>query len=90
LVAVPVSSTKRYMGHTLAAAGGVEAAVSLWALTRGLLPANLGLRNPLADAKLDLVAETREARSLRHVLSNSFGFGGNNAALVFTGSDHGP
>ncbi|MCA8911542.1 MAG: beta-ketoacyl-[acyl-carrier-protein] synthase family protein [Planctomycetes bacterium] len=89
-VAVPVSSTKRYMGHTLAAAGGVEAAVSLWALTRGLLPANLGLRNPLADAKLDLVAETREARSLRHVLSNSFGFGGNNAALVFTGSDHGP
>lgn len=85
---VPVSSTKRYMGHTLAAAGGLEAAVSLWALEQKKLPANLGLRQPLADAVLDFVTTTRAAPELRHVLSNSFGFGGNNAALVFTGSGH--
>lgn len=82
--AVPVSSTKRFFGHTLAAAGGVEAVVSVWALRHRLLPANLGLRAPLEDAKLDLVSENRPAPGLRHVLSNSFGFGGNNAALVFT------
>ncbi|MCZ7605964.1 MAG: beta-ketoacyl-[acyl-carrier-protein] synthase family protein [Planctomycetota bacterium] len=82
--AVPVSSTKRFFGHTLAAAGGIEAVVSVWALRHKLLPANLGLRAPLEDAKLDLVAENRGAPGLRHVLSNSFGFGGNNAALVFT------
>ncbi len=82
--AVPVSSTKRFFGHTLAAAGGIEAVVSVWALRQKLLPANLGLRAPLEDAALDLVAENRAAPGLRHVLSNSFGFGGNNAALVFT------
>jgi len=82
--AVPVSSTKRFFGHTLAAAGGVEAVVSVWALRHRLLPANLGLRAPLEDAKLDLVSENRPAPGLKHVLSNSFGFGGNNAALVFT------
>jgi 3-oxoacyl-[acyl-carrier-protein] synthase II len=86
---VPVSSTKRYMGHTLAAAGGLEAVVALWALDRQALPANLGLRDALEDAKLDLVTTTREAPGLRHVLSNSFGFGGNNAALVFTGEADG-
>ena len=84
---VPVSSTKRYMGHTLAAAGGLEAAVSLWALQQKQLPANLGLRNALDDARLNLVRETTAAHELRHVLSNSFGFGGNNAALVFSGAD---
>lgn len=82
--AVPVSSTKRFFGHTLAAAGGIEAVVSVWALRHKLLPANLGLRAPLEDAALDLVAENRAAPGLRHVLSNSFGFGGNNAALVFS------
>ena len=80
----PVSSTKRFTGHTLAAAGGVEAAISVWALQHKQLPANLGLRSPLESAKLDLVQETRSAPELRHVLSNSFGFGGNNAALLFS------
>jgi 3-oxoacyl-(acyl-carrier-protein) synthase len=82
--AVPVSSTKRFFGHTLAAAGGIEAVVAVWALRHKLLPSNLGLRAPLEDAKLDLVVENRPAPGLKHVLSNSFGFGGNNAALVFT------
>ncbi|MCB9932484.1 MAG: beta-ketoacyl-[acyl-carrier-protein] synthase family protein [Planctomycetes bacterium] len=82
--AVPVSSTKRFFGHTLAAAGGIEAVVSVWALRHKLLPANLGVRVPLEEAKLDLVTVNQPAQGLHHVLSNSFGFGGNNAALVFT------
>ncbi|MCB9893832.1 MAG: beta-ketoacyl-[acyl-carrier-protein] synthase family protein [Planctomycetes bacterium] len=81
---VPVSSTKRFFGHTLAAAGGVEAVVAVHALQQKKLPPNLGLRAPLEDSRLDLVTGTRETPALRHVLSNSFGFGGNNAALVFT------
>lgn len=84
---VPVSSTKRYMGHTLAAAGGLEAAVSLWALQQKQLPANLGLRDVLDDAPLKLVRETTAVAELHNILSNSFGFGGNNAALVFSGAD---
>jgi 3-oxoacyl-[acyl-carrier-protein] synthase II len=81
---VPVSSTKRFFGHTLAAAGGMEAVISVWALQQKKLPSNLGLREPLEDAKLDLVTKTRPAPGLKHVLSNSFGFGGNNAALLFS------
>lgn len=81
---VPVSSTKRFTGHTLAAAGGLEAVVSVWALQKQLLPGNLGLREPLEDAPLNLVTNTRAVAGLKHVLSNSFGFGGNNAALVFS------
>ncbi|MBZ0135191.1 MAG: beta-ketoacyl-[acyl-carrier-protein] synthase family protein [Planctomycetes bacterium] len=81
---VPVSSTKRFTGHTLAAAGGIEAVISLWALRHKTLPVNLGLRSPLEDAALDLVTEARSAPGLKHVLSNSFGFGGNNAALLFS------
>lgn len=81
---VPVSSTKRYSGHTLAAAGGVEAVISVWSLRNELLPGNLGLRGEPEDSAIDVVARTRPARGLRHVLSNSFGFGGNNATLVFS------
>lgn len=80
---VPVSSTKRFFGHTLAAAGGIEAVVSVWALQNGLLPQNLGLREAEENG-IALLRETRKADDLRHVLSNSFGFGGNNAALVFS------
>lgn len=81
--AVPVSSTKRSFGHTLAAAGGVEAVVSVWALMNDLLPMNLGLRGDPEDTRIDVLHENTPATP-RHVLSNSFGFGGNNAALVFS------
>lgn len=81
---VPVSSTKRFLGHTLAAAGAIEAVICARALQNKLLPGNLGLRQPLDDAKLDLLKEPRKSPGLRHVLSNSFGFGGNNAALVLS------
>ncbi|MDC1142087.1 beta-ketoacyl-[acyl-carrier-protein] synthase family protein [Planctomycetota bacterium] len=77
---VPVSSTKRYTGHTLAAAGGIEAVISLLAL-KGLQPANLGTSD--IDSDINVLLEN-EQRNVNHVLSNSFGFGGNNAALVFS------
>ena len=80
---VPVSSTKRLFGHTLGAAGGIEAAVCVRALQLGLLPANAGLREPMEDSGLQLLREPREMR-VDNVLSNSFGFGGNNATLVFS------
>ncbi len=85
--AVPVSSTMRFFGHTLAASGAMKAVLCVEALRQRKLWPNLGLRTALAEAQLDLVREIRQAPGLKHVLSNSFGFGGNNAALVFTRVD---
>lgn len=81
--AVPVSSTKRLFGHTLAASGGIKAVICTLALANKMLPANVGLNTP-QDHALDLLAQPRKAPALKHVVSNSFGFGGNNAALVFS------
>jgi 3-oxoacyl-[acyl-carrier-protein] synthase-1 len=79
--AVPCSSTKGATGHTLGAAGGVEAAISLLALRHRLLPAGLNIRDPDPALHLDYLRENRE-QPLRAALSNSFGFGGTNASLV--------
>jgi 3-oxoacyl-(acyl-carrier-protein) synthase len=78
-----VSSTKRFFGHTLAAAGAIEAIVSILALERQRVPANLGLRRVDPAMGLTPVAETVDA-ALSAVMSNSMGFGGSNCALVFT------
>ncbi|MBN2577039.1 MAG: beta-ketoacyl-[acyl-carrier-protein] synthase family protein [Deltaproteobacteria bacterium] len=77
-----VSSTKRFFGHTLAAAGAIEAIVAVLALERQAIPPNLGLRK--VDPKIPLapVAEYREAE-LDVAMSTSLGFGGNNSALLF-------
>ena len=80
--ATPCSSTKGATGHTLGAAGGVEAAICLLALGDGLLPAGLNLHTPDPALGADYVRENRSA-PLRAALSNSFGFGGTNASLVF-------
>ncbi|MDH5539821.1 MAG: beta-ketoacyl-[acyl-carrier-protein] synthase family protein [Rhizobacter sp.] len=77
----PCSSTKGATGHTLGAAGGVEAAISLLALQSGLLPGGLNLRHPDPLLTSNYIGESHAAK-LRHVLSNSFGFGGSNASLV--------
>ncbi|HEY0821687.1 MAG TPA: beta-ketoacyl-[acyl-carrier-protein] synthase family protein [Rhizobacter sp.] len=79
---VPASSTKGATGHTLGAAGGVEAAISLLALQHGLMPAGLNVRERDPALQLDYLRHNREG-TLKHVLSNSFGFGGSNASLVF-------
>lgn len=78
---VPCSSTKGATGHTLGAAGGVEAVISLLALRHGLVPGGLNLREQDPALRLHYVTANRHA-PLRHVLSNSFGFGGSNASLV--------
>ena len=78
---VPCSSTKGATGHTLGAAGGVEAAICVLALEHGFIPAGLHVREPDPALALPYVRANRHAR-LRAVLSNSFGFGGTNASLV--------
>ena len=78
----PCSSTKGYTGHTLGAAGGVEAAISVLALQQGLLPAGLNVRQPDPALQSNYLLATRRA-PLDLVASNSFGFGGSNACLLF-------
>lgn len=77
------SSTKPFTGHTLAAAGAIEAVFSILSLQQGAVPPNLHFDTPMEE--LDLIPETTiEHRSLSHVLSNSFGFGGNCSSLIFS------
>ncbi|MEP6955662.1 MAG: beta-ketoacyl-[acyl-carrier-protein] synthase family protein [Chthoniobacterales bacterium] len=79
---VPVSSTKGMMGHSLGAAGAIEAVICLLALRDQLLPPNINFREPDPTVDLDIVANTARPATLRTVLSNSFGFGGTNASVI--------
>jgi 3-oxoacyl-[acyl-carrier-protein] synthase-1 len=81
----PCSSTKGATGHTLGAAGGVEALVSMLSIENGLMPAGLNVQQRDPDLCLNYLLENRYA-PVRRVLSNSFGFGGSNASLVFGAS----
>jgi 3-oxoacyl-[acyl-carrier-protein] synthase II len=80
---VRVSSTKASIGHLLGGAGAVEAAICVLALNGGWLPPTTTVRIPDPVCLFDLVREPREAR-FRHALTNSFGFGGANATLIFS------
>lgn len=77
----PVSSVKPMIGHLLGGAGAVEAVLSLSAIRNGFLPPNLHYQKPDPACELNIVTEGR-AQKIRNVLSNSFGFGGSNAAIV--------
>ncbi|MEQ1770639.1 MAG: beta-ketoacyl-ACP synthase II [Devosia sp.] len=80
-----VSSTKSSTGHMLGAAGAIEAVFSVLALRKQMLPPTLNLVDPEpVAAQFDLVANKAKPKALKHVLSNSFGFGGVNASLVFS------
>jgi 3-oxoacyl-[acyl-carrier-protein] synthase II len=81
--AMPVSSTKSMTGHLLGAAGGLEAGITALAVHHQLVPPTINLDDPDPDCRLDHVANKARAARARVALSNSFGFGGTNAALVF-------
>jgi 3-oxoacyl-(acyl-carrier-protein) synthase len=78
------SSTKPFTGHTLAAAGAIEAVYSVLAIQQGLIYPNLNYSNPISGPGLVPVTEFQTGQAVNAVLSNSFGFGGNNSSLVFS------
>ena len=80
--AIPVSSTKSMMGHLLGAAGGVEAGIIALALHDQIVPPTANYEKPDPDCDLDYVPEGARRRPMEYALSNSFGFGGTNAALL--------
>ncbi|MEI6438387.1 MAG: beta-ketoacyl-ACP synthase II [Candidatus Omnitrophota bacterium] len=84
---VPVSSTKSMIGHSIGAAGAIEALVCALALDRGLIPPTINLKERDPDCDLDYVPGEARRAALKAVLSNSFGFGGCNACLVFQQGD---
>lgn len=77
------SSTKPFTGHTLAAAGAIEAVLGICAMNEGFAPANLNWTTPMEELKIRPVTEPKTT-DIRHILSNSFGFGGSNVSLVFS------
>ena len=82
---VNISSTKSMTGHLLGAAGAVEALACVFALTHGVVPPTINCENldPAIDAKLNLTLNTAQKRDVKCALSNTFGFGGHNATVIF-------
>jgi len=80
---VPVSSSKSFFGHTLGAAGGLEAVVAILALRNQMAPPTLRFASPGEGCTLDYIPNEARPLSMRHVLSNTFGFGGSNVSLLF-------
>ena len=79
-----MSSTKSATGHLLGAAGAIEAIFSILAIRDGVAPPTLNLERPSRDSVIDRVARAAQARRIDTALSNSFGFGGTNASILFS------
>ena len=79
---IPISSNKSMIGHTLSAAGAVEAAFSLMTMLKGTIPPTINHDNPDPAIDLDVVPNVKREADVAAVLSNSFGFGGQNTCLV--------
>ncbi len=80
--AVPVTANKSMVGHTLSAAGAVEAVFAVLTLRHGVIPPTINHRNPDPSIPLDVVPNRARRQEVHTVLSNSFGFGGQNVSLV--------
>jgi 3-oxoacyl-[acyl-carrier-protein] synthase II len=81
---VPISSNKSMIGHTMSAAGAIEAVFSLLTISSGILPPTINYRIPDPALRLDVVPNTARSADVANVLSNSFGFGGQNVCLVLS------
>lgn len=80
---LPVSSTKSMIGHTLGAAGAVEAVISIQTILTGIIPPTINLHNPDPECDLDYVPNEARHANVNIVMSNSMGFGGHNTCLIF-------
>ncbi len=78
------SSTKSYTGHTLGAAGAVETVISILSMTNNVIFPNLNFSTRMKELKITPVTQLKKEINLRHVLTNSFGFGGNNSTLIIS------
>ncbi len=81
--ALPISSNKSMIGHTLTAAGAIEAVISLLTIQHGLLPPTINYHEPDPAIPFDVVPNVARAQKVERVMSNSFGFGGQNVSLIF-------
>jgi len=84
---LPVSSNKSMIGHTISAAGAVEACFTVLSLRDGVLPPTINYREPDPNLPVDCVPNAARKTPIGIALSNSFGFGGQNASLVFSRAD---
>jgi 3-oxoacyl-(acyl-carrier-protein) synthase len=80
----PMSSTKSFTGHTLGASGGIEAVFSALAIRHGIIYPNLRFETRMSDLPFEPETKFQTGKNIKHVMSNSFGFGGNCTSLIFS------
>lgn len=80
---IPISSSKSMIGHTIGAAGAIESVITVMSIENGIIPPTINLDQPDPELDLDYVPNVARKKDIRVALSNSFGFGGHNATLVF-------
>jgi 3-oxoacyl-[acyl-carrier-protein] synthase II len=81
----PISSNKSMIGHTLSAAGAIEAAISLMTIHAGVIPPTINCFEQDPNILMDVVPNIKREHAVSSVMSNSFGFGGQNVCLIFSG-----